>query len=120
VADRPTVYRAILDAAVTVDGATGVDLQLYDRNAQMLRMAVQHGFPSEFVVFFAAVGTATPTACATALATLWVPKTSSVGCDLHLLDPTEDRRTGEDRPPCSCDCPLSPSPAWLPSCGYCR
>ncbi len=29
--------------------------------------------------------------------TLWVPKTSSVGCDLHLLDPTKDHRTGHAR-----------------------
>jgi len=28
---------------------------------------------------------------------LWVPKTSSVRGDLHLLDPTEDRRTGHAR-----------------------
>lgn len=28
---------------------------------------------------------------------VWVPKTSSVGCDLHLLHPTEDRRTGHAR-----------------------
>jgi hypothetical protein len=29
--------------------------------------------------------------------TLWVSKTSSVRGDLHLLDPTEDRRTGQAR-----------------------
>jgi hypothetical protein len=31
------------------------------------------------------------------LLALWVPKTSSVRGDLHLLDPTEDRRTGQAR-----------------------
>jgi hypothetical protein len=30
-------------------------------------------------------------------ASLWVPETPSVGCDLHLLDPTEDGRTGHAR-----------------------
>ncbi|HET9254928.1 MAG TPA: serine hydrolase domain-containing protein [Pseudonocardiaceae bacterium] len=29
-------------------------------------------------------------------------------------------RAGEDRPPCSCDCPTSPSPAWSRFCGYWR
>jgi GAF domain-containing protein len=69
VADRPTVYRAILDAAVTAGRAACADLQLCDRRAEVLRIAAQHGFTSQFVVFFAAVDAAAPTACATALAT---------------------------------------------------
>ena len=52
---------------------------------------------------------------------LWVPKTSSVGCDLPSRPHRgPQNRAGQDRPPCSCDCPTSPSPAWSRFCGYCR
>lgn len=66
VADRPSVYQAILDAAVSASGAGCVDLQLYDHRAGVLRMVAQHGFTSEFLAFFGIVDTAQPTACAAA------------------------------------------------------
>jgi hypothetical protein len=45
--------------------------------------------------------------------TLWVPKTSSMPCDLHLRQPCRgsQNEAREDHPLCSCDCPTSPSPA---------
>jgi hypothetical protein len=68
VADSPTVYRAVLDAAVTVGGAESADLQLQER-AGVLSIVAQHGFSAEFLAFFATVDPAQPTACAKALAT---------------------------------------------------
>ncbi len=46
--------------------------------------------------------------------TLWVPKTPSMCCDLHRRKPCRGSQDGarEDHPPCSCDCPTSPSPVW--------
>jgi GAF domain-containing protein len=68
VADSPTIYRAVLDAAVTVGGAESADLQLQER-AGVLSIVTQHGFSAEFLAFFATVDAAQPTACAKALAT---------------------------------------------------
>jgi len=62
------IYRAVLDAAVTVGGAESADLQLQER-AGVLSMVTQHGFSAEFLAFFATVDAAQPTACAKALAT---------------------------------------------------
>jgi hypothetical protein len=67
-AARPTVYGAIVDAAVTLSRAASVDLQLVDRGAGVLRMAAQCGFTSRFLECFDAVDAAQPTACAAALA----------------------------------------------------
>jgi hypothetical protein len=69
VADRPTVYEAIVDAAVLVGGARGADLQVYDPDPGVLRMAAQRGFSPEFLDYFATVDTTGRTACAQALAT---------------------------------------------------
>lgn len=66
-ADRPTLYQAILNTAITVGGADRADLQLYDRRAEVLRLVAHHGFTADFLAFFAAVGTSTPTACGAAL-----------------------------------------------------
>jgi hypothetical protein len=68
VADRPTIYQAIVGVAVAAGRAASVDLQLYDRKARVLRLVAQHGFSSRFLAFFAAVGVAQPTACAAAFA----------------------------------------------------
>ena len=68
VADRPTIYQAIVDVAVAAGRAAFVDLQLYDRHARALRLVAQHGFSSRFLAFFSAVGVAQPTACAAAFA----------------------------------------------------
>ncbi|GIE99734.1 hypothetical protein Ari01nite_71990 [Paractinoplanes rishiriensis] len=68
-ADRPTLYQAILQTAVTAGGADRADLQLYDRSAAALRLVAQHGFTAEFLTFFATVDTSTPTACAAAMST---------------------------------------------------
>lgn len=68
VADLPTLYRAVLDAAVTAGRAERVDLQRYDRGRGVLRIAAQHGFGAEFLEYFAAVGSREPAACAAALA----------------------------------------------------
>lgn len=54
---------------MTAGRAACAVLQLYDRRAEVVRIAAQHGFTSEFVVFFAAVDAAAPTGCATVLAT---------------------------------------------------
>ena len=69
VADRPTVYEAIVDAAVVLGRATGADLQVYDPDVGVLRIAAQRGFSREFLAYFATVDAAGPTACAKALAT---------------------------------------------------
>ena len=69
VADRPALYRAILDSAVTAGHADSADLQLYDPTWSVLRLVAHHGFPSRFLTFFATVDATTPTACATAVAT---------------------------------------------------
>jgi hypothetical protein len=69
VADTPAIYEAIVDAAVTVGGASTADLQLYDPGAAGLRMAAHRGFPADFLAFFAVVDAAQPTACAQALVT---------------------------------------------------
>jgi hypothetical protein len=69
VADSPAIYEAIVDAAVTVGGASTADLQLYDPGAAVLRMAAHRGFPADFLAFFAVVDAAQPTACAQAWAT---------------------------------------------------
>lgn len=69
VADRPALYQAILDAAVTAGRADNADLQLYDRHRGVLRLVAHHGFPQRFLTFFATVDAATPSACAVALAT---------------------------------------------------
>lgn len=69
VADRPALYRAILDAAVAAGHADNADLQLYDPRENVLRLVAHHGFPDRFLSFFATVDAATPTACATALTT---------------------------------------------------
>jgi GAF domain-containing protein len=68
VADRPTIYEAIVGVAVAAGRAASVDLQLYDRNARVLRLVAQHGFSSRFLAFFAAIGVAQPSACAAAFA----------------------------------------------------
>src|SRR4051794_6605424 len=61
VADQPTIYRLIVQAAVTAGGARCADLQLYDRHAGLLRMVDQHGFTPEFVNFFTALDATQPT-----------------------------------------------------------
>jgi hypothetical protein len=68
VAGRPTIYQAIVGVAVAAGRAAFVDLQVYDRNARVLRLVAQHGFSSRFLAFFSAVGVAQPTACAAAFA----------------------------------------------------
>jgi hypothetical protein len=68
-ADRSTVLRAIIDAAVGVGGAAAADLQLCDPEAGTLRIAEQRGFGAPFLAFFADVGPGTPSACATAWST---------------------------------------------------
>jgi hypothetical protein len=68
VADRPTIYQAIVGVAVAAGRAAFVDLQMYDRHARVLRLVAQHGFSSRFLAFFAAVDVAQPTACAAAFA----------------------------------------------------
>ena len=70
VADRPTVYEAIVDAAVVLGRATGADLQVYDPDVGVLRIAAQRGFSREFLAYFATVDAAGPTACAKALASI--------------------------------------------------
>jgi hypothetical protein len=69
VADRPAVFEAIIDAAVTAGGAACADLQVYDGDAGVLRIAAQRGFSAEFLAFFATVNGTGPSACAVALAT---------------------------------------------------
>jgi hypothetical protein len=66
-ADGPTLFRAILDAATGPGGGASADLQLYDRRTGVLRIAAHHGFPREFLAFFATVGASAPTACAAAV-----------------------------------------------------
>ena len=68
-ADRSTVLRAIIDAAVGVGGAAAADLQMCDPEAGMLRIAEQRGFSAPFLAFFAHVGPGTPSACAAAWST---------------------------------------------------
>lgn len=69
IADRPTVYRAIIDAAVDLGGAASVDLQVYDAETDSLRIADHRGFDAQFLAFFADVRRSTPSACAVAWAT---------------------------------------------------
>jgi hypothetical protein len=68
VADSPTVYRAVLEAAVTVGRAASADLQLQERDG-VLSIVAQHGFSPEFLACVATVDAGQPTACAKALAT---------------------------------------------------
>ena len=67
-ADRPTIYQAIVGVGVAAGRAAFVDLQVYDRHARVLRLVGQHGLGSRFLAFFSAVGVAQPTACAAAFA----------------------------------------------------
>ena len=59
-----------MDAAVVLGRATGADLQVYDPDVGVLRMAAQRGFSREFLAYFATVDAAGPTACAKALASI--------------------------------------------------
>ena len=60
---------ALSIAARTVGSAASCDLQVYEPGAGVLRMARHHGFPPEFLDYFAAVDPAVPSACGTALDT---------------------------------------------------
>jgi GAF domain-containing protein len=67
VADQAAIQLAIVEAAITVGGALRADLQLYDARAGLLRMAGQHGFPGQFLSYFAAIDKAQGTACSEVL-----------------------------------------------------
>lgn len=66
-ADTSTLYDAIIDAAITIGDAPGVDLQTFDATHDVLRMAGHRGLPSRFLEFFDTVRATHPTACALAL-----------------------------------------------------
>jgi DNA-binding CsgD family transcriptional regulator len=69
VADRPTVYRAIVDAALNVGGAHNAGLQLFDVRTGVLTLVEQRSFAQWFAAYFASVDIDQPTAGSTAAAT---------------------------------------------------
>ena len=69
VADRPALFEAIIDAAVTTGGAACADLQLFDSDAGVLRIVAQWGLSSRFLDFFVTVDSGGSSACAVALST---------------------------------------------------
>jgi hypothetical protein len=60
-ADRATLVRAIVEAAVLSAGAARADLQLYDADAETLQMAAHHGFRRAFLDYFRTVERTQPT-----------------------------------------------------------
>jgi hypothetical protein len=69
VADRQTLFEAIVDDAIAAGGAACADLQLYDGKVGVLRIVAQRGFGREFLAYFATVNRTGPSACALVLAT---------------------------------------------------
>lgn len=66
VADLPTVLAAIVQVAATVGPDARADLQLWDAEAQLLRIEAHKGFSTPFLETFATLGPEHPTACAAA------------------------------------------------------
>ncbi|HZS57657.1 MAG TPA: ATP-binding protein [Gemmatimonadaceae bacterium] len=60
--------RDILDAAITITGADKGNIQLLDPESRALTIAVQRGFDTPFLTFFARVDEAEPSTCGSALA----------------------------------------------------
>ena len=69
VADRPTLYEAIVQAAADLGGVTGVDLQHVDQGSSTLRMAASLGFSDGFLARFRSIEPNERTACVLAWST---------------------------------------------------
>jgi PAS domain S-box-containing protein len=58
---------AIVDTAIAITGADRGNVQLLDRNSDVLKIAAHRGFEEPFLTFFASVGSGDPAACGAAM-----------------------------------------------------